>query len=146
MAGKRSKNKRVSNKNQTSLQEVPQEVWKKWLLTFSMAPLVLGLLLIASTLLDIVVWGSLELQAVVGVFCVLVSFVASNALQKQWLLAGGWLLLTVAVWMWLNWRGTWVRGLSYIVAGLGLFLLAREFMQRFWEQQNKAKKWGGGRN
>ncbi len=141
MASKRSKNvKRALNKGQTSPPEAPQSVWKKWLLVFTMAPLVLGLLFIAITLLDIVVWGSLELQAVVGVFCVLVSFVASNTLQKQWLLAGGWLMLTVAIWLWLNWRGTWVRGLSYVVGGLGLFLLAREFMQRFWEQQSKAKK------
>ncbi len=141
MASKRSKNiKRASNKDQISPPEGPQEVWKKWLLVFTMAPLVLGLLLIASTLLDIVVWDSLELQAVVGVMCVLVSFVASNALQKQWPLAGGWLLLGVAIWLWLSGRGTWVRGLAYVIGGLGLFLLSREFMQRFWEQQSKAKK------
>ena len=141
MATKRSKNvKRASNKDQSSPQKAPQEVWRKWLLVFSMAPLVLGLMLIIATLLDIVVWGSLELQAVVGVLCVLVSFVASNALQKQWNLAGGWLLLGAAVWLWVNWRGTWVRGLAYVIGGLGLVLLAREFMQRFEEQQRKAKK------
>ena len=141
MATKRSKNvKRALNKDQSSPQKAPQEVWRKWLLVFSMAPLVLGLMLIIATLLDIVVWGSLELQAVVGVLCVLVSFVASNALQKQWNLAGGWLLLGGAVWLWVNWRETWVRGLAYVIGGLGLVLLAREFMQRFGEQQRKAKK------
>ncbi len=141
MASKRSKNaKRASKKDQSSPQEAPQAGWRKWLLVFTTAPLALGLLFIAVTLLDIVVWGSLELQAVVGIFCVLASFVASNALQKQWSLAGGWLLLGVAIWLWLNWGGAWVRGLSYGVGGLGLFLLSREFMQRFLEQQSKAKK------
>jgi hypothetical protein len=100
-----------------------------------------GLLLIAATLTDFVVWGSVLLQFVLGVLIALASFAALNALQKQWFLAAGWLLLGVAAFVWVNWLETWVRGFSYLLGGLGLFFILREFVQRYQQQHRpKAKK------
>ncbi len=99
--------------------------------------------MIFGAVLDIVVWISPPAQALLGGLFVLISFVLSNALQKQWNLALGWLLLGAAIWLWLSWLGTWMRGLAYLLGGVGLFLLAKEFMRRFWQQQGqKVKKKG----
>jgi hypothetical protein len=113
--------------------------WKKLLLMFTMAPIVLGGLFIFAALMDILVLGSIEVQAVLGVLCMLAGFVASNALQNQWTLMIGWLLLGIAVVLWLYWGGTWVRGVAYVVGGVGLVFLAKEFVERYQQNQPKTK-------
>jgi hypothetical protein len=100
------------------------------------------LLLIFGSVADMIVWISPPAQALLGGLLVLGSFVAFNALQKQWTLAVGWLLLGVGLWLLLTW---WtelsIRVLAYVLGGLGLFFLGKEFMHRFQQQQeHQAKK------
>jgi hypothetical protein len=140
MSTKRSK--RAKNPPVKPLVSPPQErksTWQKLFLMFTTAPMALGLLLIITTLIDVVVLGSLELQLVLGVLCILAGFVASNALQKQWNLTIGWALLGIAVVLWANWLDIWVRVTAYVLGGLGLFFLGKEFVQRFQQQQNNPK-------
>ncbi len=85
------------------------------------------------------VLDSIALQAVLGVLCILASFAASNALQKQWNLVIGWVLLGVAIVLWVNWLDSWVRGVAYVIDGVGLFFLSKEFAQRFQQQQHNTK-------
>lgn len=144
MTTKRSKKaKRASIKSSSSSDEVQKKSWREQLLPLTLTLLAAGLLMIFGAVLDIVVWISPPAQALLGGLFVLISFVLSNALQKQWNLALGWLLLGAAIWLWLSWLGTWMRGLAYLLGGVGLFLLAKEFMRRFWQQQGqKVKKKG----
>ena len=140
MSTKRSK--RAKHSSVKPLVSPPKErktPWQKLFLMFTMAPMALGLLLIIATLIDVVVLGSLELQIVLGVLCILAGFVASNALQKQWNLMIGWGLLGVAIVLWANWLDVWVRVIAYVLGGLGLFFLAKEFAQLFQQQQRNSK-------
>lgn len=142
MATKRSKKKRPSSKRSSSPPpEVQESFWKRVFLLNTIIPLVLGLLLIAGALVDIVVlWGSALEQGLLGGALILASFAASNALEKKWSLAIGWALLAPTVWL-VGQPELWVRVVAYILGGLGLFFLSREFMRRFWEQeQRKARK------
>jgi hypothetical protein len=105
-----------------------------------MVPLFIGLLLILTALTGAVVWGTPQEQAVIGGFYILLSFVASNALQKQWLLVIGWLLLGVAAWVGVNRPEVAAKVVAAVLAGLGVALVSREFLRR--RQQYLDKKPG----
>lgn len=111
--------------------------WNRVLLALPLTPLAAGLLLIFGAILEIVVWISAPAQVTLGGLLVLGSFVLLNAVQKQWFLAAGWLLVGVSFWLWLGWPGTWVRGVAYLVGGAGIVFLAREFVVRYRQEQRQ---------
>lgn len=104
--------------------------WKALLSLLALAPLLLGAVLIIAATADILVWDTPWEQVTMAGFYILVSFVATNALERQWALVSGWSLLGVAVWMgvaWPEWQGRIVAG---ALAGVGVGLLSREFFRR----------------
>jgi hypothetical protein len=104
--------------------------WEKWLLLLAMVPLAVGVLLIISAFTDAVVWGTPRKQVIMGGLYILFSFVASNAIQKQWNLAAGWTLLGLAIWLGLNHQETVVKIIAAAFLGISVSLLMRELLRR----------------
>jgi hypothetical protein len=101
-----------------------------WLLLLAMVPLGVGLLLIISAFTGAVVWGTPRKQAVMGGLYILSSFVASNAIQKQWTLAAGWTLFGFGAWLGLNQQETTFKIMASGFLGIGVAFLMREFLRR----------------
>ena len=93
-------------------------------------PLVVGGLLLLTAFTGLIVWDTAEYQVVMGCLYILISFAASNAIQKQWLLTAGWLLLGFALWLFESGPDTSVRILAAVIVSLSIGLLAREFLRR----------------
>lgn len=110
------------------------------LLALTLIPLIVGLVLIFTALVGLTLWGSWAAQAVAGGLLVLASFAASNALQKQWLLAAGWLLVGAGIGLGFSLVQTWATVAAFLMGGLGLYLLLNEFIKRGWERQRRARK------
>jgi hypothetical protein len=104
--------------------------WQQRLLLLSMVPLAVGILLIIGALTGAVIWGTARKQLVMGGFYALFSFVASNLIQKHWVLAGCWTLLGVAIWLVLNQQQTEARIMAAAFLAIGVALLSREFLRR----------------
>jgi hypothetical protein len=118
----------------------PESIWRRILLLLPLTLLAGGLLLIFGAVFDLVIWFSPPAQALLGGLFVLISFVALNVLQKQWSLAVGWLLLGLGIWLWFAFVETWIRAVTYLMAGVGIFLIGKEFVRRFQEEQRAKKK------
>ncbi len=116
--------------NSSSKHEGPKRFWQKWPLLLAMVPLGVGILLIITAFTDAVVWGTPRKQVVMGGLYILFSFVASNAIQKQWILAAGWTLLGLAAWLGLNQEETVVKIIAAAFLGISVALLMREFLRR----------------
>lgn len=104
---------------------------KNLLLTLTLVPLVIGVLLIGAWVLDILVLDDFQAQITVGVLFFLLSFAASNALQKRWRLAAGWGLLMCAdlvLWAWLK---VWAQVTALGVGLIGLVILGVEFYKQY---------------
>jgi hypothetical protein len=108
----------------------PKRFWQKWLLLLAMVPLGVGLLLIISSFTGFLAWGTPRKQVVMGGLYILFSFVASNAIQKQWILAAGWTLLGLAAWLILNQQETVFKIIAAAFLGISVPLLMREFLGR----------------
>jgi hypothetical protein len=111
------------------------------LLTLTLVPAVIGLLLIGAWILDILIFEDAQSQVTVGILFLLLGFAASNLLQKRWRLAAGWGLLVIAdlvVLLWLDVRAQMVA----IGFGLmGLIVLAIEFYRQYRQgAEQKPKK------
>jgi hypothetical protein len=107
-----------------------KRLWQKWLLLLAMVPLAVGVLLIISAFTDAVVWGTSRKQIMMGGLYILFSFVASNAIQRQWNLAVGWALLGLAVWLGLSHQETVVKIIAAAFLGISVSFLMREFLRR----------------
>ena len=104
-----------------------------------MMPLGVGLLLVITALAGAVVWGTAQEQVMMGGFYILFSFVAANAIQKQWELVAGWALVGVAIWLMLNRTEMGAKVAAAAFIGVGVALLSREFLRRR-RQYLEAKK------
>jgi multisubunit Na+/H+ antiporter MnhE subunit len=104
--------------------------WQQRLVLLSMVPLAVGVLLIIGALTGAVVWGTARKQLVMGGFYALFSFVASNLIQKRWVLAGCWTLLGLAVWLVVNQQQTEARIMAAAFLAIAVALLSREFLRR----------------
>jgi hypothetical protein len=124
MAAKRS------SKNSSSPRGGPRRSWQKWLLLLAMVPLGVGVLLIISAFTDAVVWGTARQQVMMGGLYILGSFVASNALQKQWMLAASWTLLGLSTWVGLSQQEAAYKILAAAFLAISVSLLMREFLRR----------------
>ena len=108
------------------------------LLSLTLVPLVIGLILVGAWALDLEILGDPQSQVIVGVFFFLVSFAASNALQKRWRLAGGWGLLAVADLVTLAWLNLAAQVIALGLGLVGVILLGIEFYNQY--RQNKKDK------
>ena len=86
--------------------------------------------MIISAFTGVVVWGAPREQVIMGGFYVLFSFIASNAIQKEWVLAGGWTLLGLATWLVMNRQETETRIIAAALLGIGVAALSRELLRR----------------
>lgn len=129
MASKKTSNKRNA-KSQTA-----QPVWLKLLLALTLAPLILGVVLIGAWSLDITLIGALESQIWVGLFLILFSFTLSNLLQKKWSLFAGWGLLTAADFLLLRWVDLRVQIFALALAAIGMGFLILEFYRQLLSQR-----------
>ena len=122
--------KRSFNQRSLSNQVVQKQVWYQLLLVLALVPLLIGVLLVLTALTGARVWPTAWEQAIIGGLYILVSFVFSNLLQKQWRLAAGWLLLGTAVWLGMNWPLIEVKVGAAVLLGLSLALISGEFLRR----------------
>lgn len=105
------------------------------LLALSLVPLVIGIILIGAWVLDLEVLSDPQTQLIVGIFFFLISFTASNAIQKRWRLALGWGLLAVSDLITLAWLNVAVQIIAIVVGLVGIVILAVEFYRQY--RQNK---------
>jgi hypothetical protein len=103
-----------------------------------LVPLVIGLILIGAWVLDLEVLDTPQSQVTVGIFFFLISFVASNALQKRWRLAAGWGALAVADIVTLAWLNVAAQFVALSLGLIGVILLGIEFYNQY--KQNKVDK------
>lgn len=124
MSKKTSHNTNISRKKRSS-------PGKNILLTLTLVPLVIGVILIGAWVLDIEIFEDPQAQLIVGIFFFLLTFATSNALQKRWRLALGWGLLAVADIITLGWLNVAVQVIALIVGLIGLVLLGIEFYRQY---------------
>lgn len=109
--------------------------WPKRFLSLSLVPIIAGVVLIALWALDINVIGSSDSQPLVGLFFVLLGFMMSNAFQKLWRLALGWLLIAAADILLLIPAQDAVRYAAIAIGAVGLVLLIAEIAVRVRQAQ-----------
>lgn len=114
-----------------------QPIWLRVLLALTLAPLILGVVLIGAWSLDITLIGELESQIWAGLFLILFSFTLSNLLQKKWGLFSGWLLLTIADLLLLRLVDLRVQIFALALAAIGMGLLIVEFYRQFRRQSQQ---------
>lgn len=107
-------------------------------LTLTLVPLVVGLILIGAWVLDIAWFEDPQSQIFVGIMFLLISFTASNVLQKRWRLAAGWAMLLAADLVLLAWLQVWAQVLALAVGLVGSGFLAVEFYHQYRQNQKKA--------
>lgn len=123
----------MSDKKSAAKTKTRQEKRPSWLniaLALTLLPLASGILLIIAWAMDFSVIGSLESQAFFGLFLILISFTLSNLFQKKWGLFLGWLLLTIADVLLLNWVSFLVQIVAFGMLGIGLIILAVAFYRQ----------------
>ena len=129
MANKKTKNKSSKPK------EKPITGWRGRLLTLTLVPLAVGIVLLIIWALDLETFGDPERLPPVAFFFVLLSFTTSNALQKRWFLSVGWALLCIAsLVLWVS-TETSMLIVSFILGLAGILSLGWEFFRRIRQQQ-----------
>jgi len=108
------------------------------LLTLTLVPLIIGVLLIGAWGLDILILEDDQSQITTGILFFLLSFAASNILQKRWMLAAGWALLMCADLVILAWLDVRAQIVAAAFGLVGFVFLAVEFYKQY--QQGKAKQ------
>jgi len=113
--------------------------WRRFLLSLTLVPLLIGVMLIGAWALDIDLFGSMENQIVVGTLFLLLSFAASNALQEKWSLTAGWALLMVADWMILSGQSVALQIVGFIAAALGVILVGAHYVRGIRRQPDPSR-------
>ena len=126
--------KKLSKKNKRKKRA---SLGKNILLTLTLVPIVIGLLLVLAWALDLEILQN-QSEAQVGIFFLLAGFSLSNALQKKYRLAVGWGSLAVADLIVLTWWNIWAQAVASIAGLIGLIFLAIEFYRRY--QQDKLER------
>jgi hypothetical protein len=112
---------------------------KNILLTLTLVPVVIGLLLILAWALDMEILEN-QSEVQVGIFFLLLGFALSNTLQKKYGLAAGWGSLAVADFIILTWWNLWAQILAGTAGLAGLIFLGIEFYKQY--RQDKAEEKG----
>ena len=109
------------------------------LLTLTLVPVVIGLLLILAWALDMeILENQSEIQ--VGIFFLLLGFALSNVLQKKYGLAVGWGSLAIADLIILTWWNVWAQVIAGVAGLAGLIFLGIEFYKQY--QRDKVEEKG----
>lgn len=127
--------KKVSPKGKTLASVKRPSPAQNVFLSLTLVPLVIGMILIGAWVLDIEILDDLQSQVIVGVFFFLLTFTASNAIQKRWRLAAGWGLLALADIVTLAWLNLAAQIVALGAGLLGVILLGIEFYGQI--KQNK---------
>lgn len=109
------------------------------LLTLTLVPMVIGILMIGAWALDIELWEDPQAQVIIGLLFILVSFAVSNALQKKWRLAAGWSVLAISDAILLLWLNVTVQVIALILAAIGLVIIISEFINQ-WKKNKRAEQ------
>lgn len=134
-------NKRFSTPRRVSAsKEQARPLLERWLLVLTLVPLAAGVIVILSGLAGILFFASRTAHIVWGGLGILLSFALSNAVQKQWSLAAGWLLLALAIGLIFSRSESWLQVPAFLLGGVALYLLLSEMVTRGWERQARAKK------
>ena len=123
--------KKTISRNNKSTRRQQTGSGSNLLLTLTLVPLIIGVLLIGAWVLEIDVFDDPQLQVTVGILFFLLSFAASNVLQKRWRLAAGWGLLICADLIILVWLHVWAQSVAILVGLFGLVLLGVEFYRQY---------------
>jgi hypothetical protein len=123
-------NKKLSSKKRSS----PA---KNVLLSLTLVPLVIGVILIGAWVLDLELLENPQSQVTVGIFFFLLAFTMSNAIQKRWQLAAGWGLLAIADIVTLAWLNVAAQIIALSVGLVGIVLLGIEFYKQYREGRTK---------
>jgi hypothetical protein len=110
---------------------------KNVLMTLTLVPVVLGLLLILAWALDMEILKN-QSEVQVGVFFMLFGFALSNLLQMNRGLAAGWGALAIADLIILTWWNLWAQVIASVAGLAGLVFLGIEFFKRF--RQDRAEE------
>lgn len=131
MSKQSSKNKKKSSSIKVS------SPGKNVFLALTLVPFVIGIILIGAWVLDLELLENPQSQVTVGIFFFLLTFTASNAIQKRWRLAAGWGLLAIADLVTLAWLNLAAQIVAILTGVVGVIMLGIEFYQQY--QQGKAK-------
>jgi hypothetical protein len=134
-----SKKVTKNNKNISSAKQRPSP-GRNVFLALTLVPLVIGIILIGAWVLDIEILNNAQSQITVGIFFFLLTFTASNALQKRWRLALGWGMLAVADIVTLAWLNVAAQVAALVVGLVGFILLGVEFYQQYRQGKTKTSK------
>jgi hypothetical protein len=107
-------------------------------LMLTLVPLIVGVLLISAWVLDILILEDAQSQVTIGILFFLLSFAASNALQKRWRLASGWGLLMCADLVILAWLDVRAQTVAMGIGLIGVIFLGIEFYKQY--RQGKTEK------
>lgn len=118
----------------------PTSPGKNFLLTISLVPLVIGMVLLGAWVLDMEILPDNQSQLTVAIFFFLLTFTTSNALQKRWRLALGWGLLAVADLITLGWLNVAAQIGALTLGAIGLILLGSEFYGQYRQVKQKQSK------
>lgn len=110
---------------------------KNVLLSLTLVPLVIGVILIGAWVLDLELLENPQSQVTVGIFFFLLAFTMSNAIQKRWQLAAGWGLLAIADIVTLAWLNVAAQIIALSVGLIGIVLLGIEFYKQYREGRTK---------
>lgn len=110
---------------------------KNVLLSLTLVPLVIGVILIGAWVLDLEFLENPQSQVTVGIFFFLLAFTMSNAIQKRWQLAAGWGLLAIADIVTLAWLNVAAQIIALSVGLVGIVLLGIEFYKQYREGRTK---------
>ena len=113
---------------------------KNVFLSLTLVPLVIGIILIGAWILDLEILDTPQSQVTVGIFFFLLTFTASNAIQKRWRLASGWGLLAVADIVTLAWLNLVAQIIALSLGVIGLVLLGIEFYKQYQQGKTRNKK------
>lgn len=121
---------RTSKNRKSAPREKRSPARNVWLM-LTLVPLVAGILLIFAWAMDFVLLEDAQLQLFVGILFFLLSFAASNALQKRWNLAAGWGLLMIADLILLGSLNLWAQIAAMVVGVIGLGFILFEFYRQY---------------
>ena len=133
--------KRSTTKNKKTPPTKKSTPGRNVFLALTLVPLVIGLILVGAWMLDIEIFDNPQSQVTVGIFFFLVSFSASNAMQKRWRLTAGWGALAIADIVTLAWLNLAAQIVALGVGLVGAVMLGLEFYNQYQlNRGNKGKK------
>lgn len=132
--------KKISKQNLANKQpENTQPLLISILLTLTLVPMVIGILMIGAWALDIELWEDPQAQVIIGLLFILVSFAVSNGVQKKWRLAVGWSVLAISDLIVLIWLNVTVQIIALVIAAVGLVIIISEFIVQ-WKKNKRAEQ------